>query len=107
MEQAFIFIPCSSMTTLQLDRLLCYGNLFAWLYFVLLAVLSYFPIELQLIQVLTELLILPLLLLVLCSVGYYAYLLFSKVKRPLLVMNLLLSMGCLVFLVVLTVVQMN
>lgn len=82
-------------------------NIIALVYFIILAILSYHPYESTLFNAIAQIVTIPLLLVLIFSLGYSVFRIISKQMNREVVSLLVLSSLSVLFLVVLTIIQMN
>lgn len=95
------------MNTLKLDSTILYINLAATAYFILLAILSYYPVEIPLLGVIRELITIPLLLFLPFSFGYSIYKFIKKEGNKTIFSISILSLLTIIFLVIIITIQMR
>lgn len=94
------------MKNLNLSKILLGLNIFAILYFITLAVISYFSYENTIFNAIAELITLPLIFFLVFSLGYSIYELVKKHWSKMILVNGILSLSSIVFLIILTANQM-
>ena len=95
------------MKTIQRETTILYITLAAVAYFILLAILSYYPIETTSIGVIGEMITIPLLLFVIFSFGYSLYNIIKKPRNKTIISIFILSLISIAFLVIITTIQMR
>ncbi len=81
-------------------------NIFSLIYFLVLAVISYYPIQITLFEVVAQIITIPLILFLLFSIGYCTIRFLKKERRANLISSFMLSLISILFLVILTIIQM-
>jgi len=95
------------MNKYNLEKGILYFNIFALIYFAFLALLSYYPVEMTLFNVIAQIITIPLLLFLIFTFGYCIYRFIKKEKRKAIILSFVLSFTSISFLVILTIIQMN
>lgn len=95
------------MKTIKIETTILYITLAAVAYFILLAILSYYPIENTSIGVIGEMITIPLLLFLIFSFGYSIYKFIKKKSDKTIISIFILSSLTILFLLILTTLQMR
>lgn len=95
------------MKNFKFEKSILYLNIFAIIYFAVLGILSYYPIEITLFNVIAQILTIPLLLFLIFSLGYSFYKIIKNQKNRNVLTILILSLLSIIFLIILTIIQMK
>ena len=95
------------MKTIKIETVILYTTFAAAAYFILLGILSYYPIEITLFGVIRELITIPLLLFLIFSFGYSIYIIIKKPRNKTIISIFILSLISIAFLVIITTIQMR
>jgi|GEM_PF-2326274 heme O synthase-like polyprenyltransferase len=95
------------MNVNKLEKIILLSNSVSLIYFAILAVLSYYPIDSEALQVVGEILTIPLFFVILLSFFYALLKLIRKEKTRNVLPIFIVSVISLVFLVTLTIIQLN
>lgn len=95
------------MNVNKLEKIILLSNSASLIYFAILAVLSYYSIDSEALQVVGEILTIPLFFVILLSFFYALLKLIRKEKTRNVLPIFIVSVISLVFLVTLTIIQLN
>lgn len=95
------------MNVNKLEKIILLSNSASLIYFAIFAVLSYYPIDSEALQVVGEILTIPLFFVILLSFFYALLKLIRKEKTRNVLPIFIVSVISLVFLVTLTIIQLN
>ncbi|MFA7449181.1 MAG: hypothetical protein WCY77_12175 [Weeksellaceae bacterium] len=95
------------MNVNKLERIILLLNIVSLIYFAILALLTYYPIDSNALQVVGEILTIPLFFVILLSFFYALLKLIRKEKTRNVLPIFIVSAISIIFLVILTVIQLN
>ena len=88
-------------------KIIFYAGIFSLIYFIILIVLSYYQVEIQLVNIIGEMITIPLLLFLLFSLVYSIINVVKGVRSKLIFSILSLSTITIILLIVVTIVQLD
>ena len=95
------------MKTMKFEQIILRINIFSLIYFTVLIAISYYPIEITLFNVIAQIITIPLLLFLIFSLGYSFFKIIKKQKNRDVFLILILSLLSIIFLTILTIIQMR
>lgn len=95
------------MKQFKLEKTILYINFIAVIYFVVLALISYYSIEGTLFNVIAQIITIPLLLFLFFSLAYSTNKIITNKREKSILSIFILSSLSIIFLIILTIIQMR